>query len=78
MQKQLDELKKSSAAPVAKKPLTLAEADTWRSVRGASLSNDGKWFAHRVGPAEGDAEVILRNVAEGKETKTRAAAGSDR
>jgi dipeptidyl aminopeptidase/acylaminoacyl peptidase len=61
--------KGATAAPAVKKPLTLADADTWRSVRGAVLSNDGKFFAHRVGPAEGTGEVILRNLADGKETK---------
>ncbi len=55
--------------PPGKKPLTVAETDTWRAIRGAVLSNDGKFFAHRVAPAEGDGEVILRAVADGKETK---------
>lgn len=61
--------------PTGKKALTIADADTWRSIRGASLSNDGKFFAHRVGPAEGDGEVILRTVADGKETKFPAGSG---
>jgi dipeptidyl aminopeptidase/acylaminoacyl peptidase len=71
LQKKIDELKsKKGAAPAEKKPLTLAEADTWRSIRGAALSPDGKWFTHRVGAAaEGDSDLILRNVADGKETK---------
>ncbi len=75
LQKQLDELKKSTPAAAAKKPLTLAEADTWRSIRGASVSNDGKWFAHRVGSADGDAEVILRNIADGTEKKYQGGGG---
>lgn len=71
LQKKLDELKakKSPAAPGAKKPLTLAEADTWRSIRFAALSPDGKWFAHRVGAGEGETDLILRNLGDGKETK---------
>jgi dipeptidyl aminopeptidase/acylaminoacyl peptidase len=71
LQKRLAELKAkgSSTTKGAKKPLTLAEVETWRSIRGAALSPDGKWFAHRVGPTEGDGEVILRNNADGKETK---------
>src|SRR5262249_36248420 len=28
-----------------------------------------KWFAHRVGAAEGESDLILRNNADGKETK---------
>ncbi len=72
LQKKLDELNskgKSAAATDGKKPLTLAEVETWRSVRGVGLSPDGKWFAHRVGPNEGDGDLILRNTADGKETK---------
>lgn len=71
LQKKLAEVKAqpTSTTPAPKKPLTFADADKWRSIRGAILSNDGNWFAHRVGPAEGDSEVILRNTADGKETK---------
>jgi dipeptidyl aminopeptidase/acylaminoacyl peptidase len=73
LQKKLAELKKAESTP--KKPLTLKDADTWRSVRAAVLSNDGKWFAHREGPNEGEGEVIVRNVADGKETKHAAGGG---
>lgn len=72
LQKKLEELKSKKAAPApasTKKALTLAEADTWRSVRSAGLSPDGKWFAHRVGAGEGETDVILRNLGDGKETK---------
>lgn len=76
LQKKLDELKAkkppSAPAPRAadgKKALTLADVDTWRSIKAAALSPDGKWFAHRVGAAEGDSDVILRNLGNGKETK---------
>ena len=72
LQKKLDEMKKEKAPAAAgkpKKPLTLAEVDTWRGIRGAALSPDGKWFAHRVGPNEGEGELILRNSGDGKETK---------
>ncbi len=61
--------------PPGKKPLTIAETDTWRSIRAAALSNDGKFFAHRVGPSEGDGEVTLRANADGKETKFPAGSG---
>ncbi len=69
LQKKLDELKSKKAAAGTKKALTLADVDVWRSVKAALLSPDGKWFAHRVGPAEGDGDVILRDLASGKETK---------
>jgi hypothetical protein len=75
LQKKLDELKKNEAVPTAKKALTIKDADIWRSIRAAVLSSDGKWFAHRVAPAEGDGEVIIRNIADGKETKYPAGGG---
>jgi dipeptidyl aminopeptidase/acylaminoacyl peptidase len=68
LQKQLAELKKGAdAKPAAKKTLTLADADIWKYSRGVALSNDGKWFALRVGPLEGDGEIVLRNIDSGKE-----------
>jgi dipeptidyl aminopeptidase/acylaminoacyl peptidase len=65
IQSKIAELK----GPTTKKPLTLAEANTWRSIRGAALSPDGVWFAHRVGPAEGDGELILKATKGDKEIK---------
>jgi len=34
---------------------------------GTRLSNDGQWLAYRVMPAQGDAEVVIRNLKDGKE-----------
>jgi len=51
LQKQLAELKKKDpATATAKKLLSIKDADSWRSIRAANFSGDGKWFAHRVGP----------------------------
>lgn len=82
LQKRLGELKKTlpvepatPVTPAGKKPLAIADADTWRGVRGAVLSNDGKYFAHRVAPTEGDGELTLRTNADGKETKFPAGGG---
>src|SRR5262245_1549370 len=63
LQKKLDELKKAKT-PAGKKPLTLADTTSWRSIRGTGLSGDGKWFAHRVAPVEGEGDVILRSIAD--------------
>jgi dipeptidyl aminopeptidase/acylaminoacyl peptidase len=74
LQKQLAELKKS-APPAKLRPLTLADAATWRGIGAVSLSPDGKWFGYRVGPAEGDQEVVLRSTTGDKETKWPAGGG---
>ena len=63
----LAELKKGDASPTLR-PLQLSDAATWRGVRGTALSPDGKWFGYRVGPAEGDGEVVLRATTGDKET----------
>src|SRR5581483_6125938 len=62
-----------SAEPVSKwtppasvgRQLTLHDLMTWKTIRNADLSNDGKWFAYILAPNEGDAEVIIRGTAAG-------------
>lgn len=49
----------------AGRQLTLDDLLTWKSIRGADLSNDGKWFAYVLAPNEGDAEVIVRGTNAG-------------
>ncbi len=75
LQGKLGELKKSETTTPVKKALTLNESDTWKSIRGIVLSGDGKYLAHRVAPGEGNGEVILRTVADGKETKFAGGSG---
>jgi dienelactone hydrolase len=65
----LAELKNGKSAPAGTRTFELADILAWKSVRGASLSPDGQWFAYRIGPAEGDSEVILRQVKGDKEHK---------
>src|SRR5207302_11032942 len=57
----------ASAKPT--KQMSPADLKAWKNIRQAVLSNDGKWFAYVLAPDEGDASVIVRWVADGKETK---------
>ena len=78
LEKQIAAIEKQIAnlkSPAAKKTLSLADANTWRSIRGAGLSPDGAWFAYRVGPAEGDSEMVLRATKGDKEIKLPAGGG---
>lgn len=75
LQAKLAELKKKQTADGGKKALTIADTDKWQSIRGSTVSNDGKWFAFRVAPNEGAGEVTLRNLGDGKETKYPAGGG---
>ncbi len=52
-----------------KKSMQLQDIIDWKTVGAASLSKNGEWFAYRVAPQEGDAELIVKNVASGKELK---------
>ena len=41
----------------------------WKRIQAPVVSNNGQWFAYRLAPAEGNAEVVVRNLASGKETR---------
>jgi dipeptidyl aminopeptidase/acylaminoacyl peptidase len=58
----------------SKRPLNHHDYDSWRTIAGQHLSADGKFLAYAVFPEEGDGEVILRNLATGKESRYAAGA----
>ncbi len=61
------------AAPVAsrpalaqvapKKPISQDAYDIWRSIQGATLSNDGRWVVYSLSPAVGDGELVVRSTS---------------
>jgi dipeptidyl aminopeptidase/acylaminoacyl peptidase len=54
-------------ADTAQKPIQLADILAWKRIQSPQLSNDGGWFAYRISPAEGNSEVVIRNLKDGKE-----------
>jgi dipeptidyl aminopeptidase/acylaminoacyl peptidase len=50
-----------------KRPLTHADYDSWRSITNQTLSRDGKWLAYALFPQEGDGELVVLDLAGGKE-----------
>ncbi len=62
----------SSFALAQKRPLTAKDFDSWRTLNGQVLSPDGHYVAYALFPLEGDGEVIVRNLATGKETRESA------
>jgi dienelactone hydrolase len=48
------------AQTTGKRALTQADWDTWRSISGATLSNDGRWAVYTLSPQVGDAELVIR------------------
>jgi len=45
-----------------KKALTQTDWDRWRSIQGATLSDDGKWVAYTLSPQVGDGEFVVRST----------------
>jgi dipeptidyl aminopeptidase/acylaminoacyl peptidase len=54
-------------APAAKRPLSLNDFDSWRSLASPTLSRDGHWLAYSFMPQDGDGEIIIRELATGHE-----------
>src|SRR5271154_4794168 len=56
----------------AKRPLHHRDYDPWKAISGQVLSRDGKYLAYSLFPEEGDGEVVVRNLATGKESRESA------
>ena len=50
-----------------KKSLTYPAYDSWRSIRGTTLSRDGAWLVYALNPQDGDGELVARNLRSGTE-----------
>src|SRR4051812_2708805 len=60
----------TQAVNAARHPISISDIKAWNSMRTPTLSNDGKWFAYVVGPAEGDGTLILKSTTDAsKETR---------
>ena len=57
-----------SAQP-AKRPLTPGDFDAWRTIAAPVLSRDGRWLAYSFMPQDGDGELVLRELATGREQR---------
>src|SRR6185503_13297828 len=57
----------ATTAHAQKKALTQADWDRWRSIQGATLSNDGKWVAYTLSPLVGDGEFVVRSTSSATE-----------
>ncbi|HTM24990.1 MAG TPA: prolyl oligopeptidase family serine peptidase [Vicinamibacterales bacterium] len=52
----------ASMQTAPKRPIELEDIIAWKSLATPVLSGDGQWFAYRLAPQEGDAEVVLARV----------------
>jgi dipeptidyl aminopeptidase/acylaminoacyl peptidase len=53
---------KASEKEKTLRPIELEDILAWKSIRSVIISNDGKWFAYRLSPNEGDSEIVIRNI----------------
>ena len=51
-----------------KKPMDHSVYDEWKSITEKQISNDGMWALYKVGPQQGDANLIVKNVQEFNQT----------
>ena len=57
----------AAAAQAAKRPLSYDAYDSWKSIRGTTLSDDGAWLAYALEAQEDDGELVVRNLRTGAE-----------
>jgi hypothetical protein len=53
-----------------KRPIELQDIINWKAIGTTALSNDGQWFAYRVVPGEGDAQIIVKRARGGEKELT--------
>jgi dipeptidyl aminopeptidase/acylaminoacyl peptidase len=53
----------------APRPMQLSDILGWKRITSPTLSSNGEWFAYRLAPAEGEAEVVVRNIKTGKDQR---------
>ncbi len=59
----------STATTAAPRPLTHDDFDAWRGVFTPIVSRDGRWLAYSYMPQDGDGDVVIRELATGKERR---------
>jgi len=56
-------------AQTAKKPIGYDVYDSWKSIQGTRISDDGRWLIYSLVPGEGDSELVVLELQTGKETR---------
>lgn len=53
-----------AAAPMAQtgRPMELADILAWKSIALTVVSNDGRFFAYRQSPVQGDSDIVIRSL----------------
>ena len=59
----------ADAGDAAKRPFTYDVMDSWKSIQGTRLSDDGQWLAYATSAQSEDGELVVSNVRSGQEFK---------
>ena len=59
----------SVMAQPSKRPIEHTDFDAWRTIATPFLSRDGRWLAYSVQPQDGDGDLVIRELATGKERR---------
>jgi dienelactone hydrolase len=51
------------------RPIQLADILAWKRIQTPIVSANGQWFAYKLAPNEGNSEILLRNLNDGKEQR---------
>ena len=57
----------SPSSTSGKRPITYDVMDSWKSIQGTRLSDDGQWLAYATSAPGDDGEVVVRNLRSGQE-----------
>lgn len=57
----------AAAQAPSKRPITHRDFDPWRTISAVTLSPDGKYLAYAFMPQAGDGDLVVREVASGRE-----------
>ena len=53
----------------AKRAIELQDIINWKTIGTTAVSNDGQWFAYRIAPGEGDAQIVVKRWRRGAATR---------
>ena len=59
----------ASMQQASRRPIEVADVVKWKTIGSTTASDDGQWFAYRISPGEGDAQIVVRSTQSDKELK---------
>ena len=62
----------AAAGPIfaqAQRAIQLPDILAWKRIQTPQISADGKWFAYKLAPNEGNGEIVIRSLVDGKDSR---------